>query len=154
MQSSSFCLLQACCYSLQARQASSCAITTSAGHACSYALLLTSAGKGGPAQQDQARLWKAFLEYERSNPQRLEQSALTQRVELAYMQALMCLLHFPEVGSGLRVWGARVEGSESNLDMNIRTGAGIHADAHVPAALPCGGRSSSSCACLCSLITI
>jgi cleavage stimulation factor subunit 3 len=55
------------------------------------------AGKGGPSQQEQARLWKAFLEYERSNPQRLEQTALTQRVELAYMQALMCLLHFPEV---------------------------------------------------------
>jgi hypothetical protein len=55
------------------------------------------------------------------------------------MQALMCLLHFPEVGSGLRVWGARVEGSELNLDINIRTGAGIHAGAHVRAALPYGG---------------
>ncbi|WIA36938.1 hypothetical protein OEZ86_008179 [Tetradesmus obliquus] len=53
-------------------------------------------GKGGPSQQEQARLWKAFLEYERSNPQRLEAGALAQRVELGYMQALMCLLHFPE----------------------------------------------------------
>eukprot|EP00878_Enallax_costatus_P014549 GHUV01015220.1.p1 GENE.GHUV01015220.1~~GHUV01015220.1.p1 ORF type:complete len:323 (+),score=42.52 GHUV01015220.1:134-1102(+) len=54
-------------------------------------------GKGGPAQLDQLKLWKAFLEYERSNPQRLEPASLTKRVELAYMQALMCLLHFPEV---------------------------------------------------------
>lgn len=54
-------------------------------------------GKGGPAQLDQVKLWKGFLEYERSNPQRLDATALTQRVELAYMQALMCLMHFPEV---------------------------------------------------------
>lgn len=54
-------------------------------------------GKGVPAQLDQLKLWKAFLEYERSNPQRLEPGSLTKRVELAYMQALMCLLHFPEV---------------------------------------------------------
>lgn len=46
---------------------------------------------------EQVKLWKGFLEYERSNPQRLDATALTQRVELAYMQALMCLLHFPEV---------------------------------------------------------
>lgn len=47
------------------------------------------------------KLWKGFLEYERSNPQRLDATALTQRVELAFMQALMCLMHFPEVGA----WG-------------------------------------------------
>ena len=50
---------------------------------------------------EQVKLWKGFLEYERSNPQRLDATALTQRVELAYMQALMCLLHVPEV-SGCR----------------------------------------------------
>lgn len=54
-------------------------------------------GKGGYHQLEQVKLWKGFLEYERSNPQRLDATALTQRVELAYMQALMCLLHFPEV---------------------------------------------------------
>lgn len=58
---------------------------------------LHNAGKGGPGQLEQLKLWKAFLEYERSNPQRLEPAALNKRVELAYMQALMCLLHFPEV---------------------------------------------------------
>lgn len=55
------------------------------------------AGKGGHHQLEQVKLWKGFLEYERSNPQRLDATALTQRVELAFMQALMCLLHFPEV---------------------------------------------------------
>lgn len=60
------------------------------------------AGKGGHHQLEQVKLWKGFLEYERSNPQRLDATALTQRVELAFMQALMCLLHFPEVCMGLR----------------------------------------------------
>jgi hypothetical protein len=59
----------------------------------------TPPGKGGYQQLEQVKLWKGFLEYERSNPQRLDTTALTQRVELAYMQALMCLLHFPEVRS-------------------------------------------------------
>lgn len=59
--------------------------------------LLCVAGKGGPGQPEQVRLWKGFLAYERSNPQRLEPGPLNARVELAYMQALMCLLHFPEV---------------------------------------------------------
>jgi cleavage stimulation factor subunit 3 len=58
---------------------------------------LSCAGKGGYQQLEQVKLWKGFLDYERSNPQRLDATALTQRVELAYMQALMCLLHFPEV---------------------------------------------------------
>eukprot|EP00775_Hariotina_reticulata_P002070 gene2070-2390_t len=63
-------------------------------------------GKGGSVQQEQVKLWKGFLEYERSNPQRLEAAALTQRVELAYMQALMCLLHFPEVWYDYARWHA------------------------------------------------
>eukprot|EP00879_Flechtneria_rotunda_P025212 GHRR01026781.1.p1 GENE.GHRR01026781.1~~GHRR01026781.1.p1 ORF type:complete len:542 (+),score=148.52 GHRR01026781.1:427-2052(+) len=63
-------------------------------------------GKGGPNQQEQVKLWKGFLEYERSNPQRLEAAALTQRVDLAYMQALMCLLHFPEVWYDYARWQA------------------------------------------------
>jgi hypothetical protein len=72
-------------------------------------VLIHSAGKGGHHQLEQVKLWKGFLEYERSNPQRLDITALTQRVELAYMQALMCLLHFPEVrDSGCREgWGFR-----------------------------------------------
>jgi hypothetical protein len=36
-------------------------------------------------------------------------------VELAYMQALMCLLHFPEVGLGMRVDRCRVQGLKQNL---------------------------------------
>jgi hypothetical protein len=46
------------------------------------------------------RQWKGFIEYERSNMQRLDAAALVARVELAYIQALMCLVHFPEVSGG------------------------------------------------------
>jgi len=59
------------------------------------------AGKGGPQQEQQVRLWKAYVDSERSNHQRLEREALVARVALAYDQALMCLRCFPEV----RGWG-------------------------------------------------
>ena len=54
------------------------------------------AGVGGPAQLEQARLWKEYIGWERSNPQRLDAPSLAQRVSLAYDQALMPLMHFPE----------------------------------------------------------
>jgi hypothetical protein len=54
-------------------------------------------GKGGPAQEQQLRLWRAYLDAERANPQRLERAPLAARVALAYDQALMPLRHFPEV---------------------------------------------------------
>ena len=41
--------------------------------------------------------WKAYIEWEQRNPQRLEGAALAQRVALAYDQALMPLMHYPEV---------------------------------------------------------
>jgi hypothetical protein len=100
---------------------------------------MTFAGKGGPSQQEQARLWKAFLEYERSNPQRLEQSALTQRVELAYMQALMCLLHFPEVSLvGLlcltsQAWGPRCGGDV----VDQSKAKGVQLASHHPRSFTC-----------------
>ena len=53
-------------------------------------------GKGGWAQQEQAKLWKEFIAWEKSNPQRMDNAALSQRVNLAYEQALMPLSHYPE----------------------------------------------------------
>ncbi len=43
------------------------------------------------------RLWKAYLDHERANAQRVEAAVLLPRVSLAFDQALMCLRHFPEV---------------------------------------------------------
>lgn len=54
-------------------------------------------GKGGPTQEQQLKLWRAYIDSERSNPQRLERADLNLRVKLAYRQALLCLRHFPEV---------------------------------------------------------
>jgi cleavage stimulation factor subunit 3 len=44
----------------------------------------------------QAASWRAFVEFERGNPQRLDAPALAARVSLAYDQALMVMLHRPE----------------------------------------------------------
>ena len=45
------------------------------------------------------RLWKEYIEWEKSNPQRLDGPSVAQRVSLAFDQALMPLLHYPEVSS-------------------------------------------------------
>ena len=45
----------------------------------------------------QAAAWRAYIGWERSNPQRLDGPALAARVSLAYEQALMPLYHHPEV---------------------------------------------------------
>ncbi len=47
----------------------------------------------------QAAAWRAYIGWERSNPQRLDGAALAARVSLAYEQALMPLYHHPEVRS-------------------------------------------------------
>ena len=56
------------------------------------------AGLGGFAQAEQIRLWKEYIDWEKSNPQRLDGNTVAQRVSLAYEQALMPLMHCPEVG--------------------------------------------------------
>ena len=56
------------------------------------------AGQGGFAQQQMHGAWQAYLDFEMTNPQRLEAAALAARVLHAYEQALMVLLHYPEVG--------------------------------------------------------
>ncbi|KAG2500896.1 hypothetical protein HYH03_001655 [Edaphochlamys debaryana] len=72
----------------------------------SYALWPLPPGKGGLVQSTQADLWKQYLVYERSNPQALDTAALTARVSLAYDQALICFLHFPEFWLDLADWHA------------------------------------------------
>ena len=47
-------------------------------------------------QAEQTSVWQAMIEWEKSNPQGLEAPALAVRVALAYDQALMNLLHYPE----------------------------------------------------------
>ena len=51
-------------------------------------------GRTPPAQ---AAAWRAYIGWERSNPQRLDGPALAARVSLAYEQALMPLYNHPEV---------------------------------------------------------
>ena len=57
---------------------------------------ITCTGLGGWQQAEQVRLWKEYIAWEKSNPQRLDGPAVAQRVSLAYEQALMPLMHCPE----------------------------------------------------------
>lgn len=45
----------------------------------------------------QARLWKQLIEFEKSNPQDLDENKLAERVTFAYNQALVALYHYPEI---------------------------------------------------------
>lgn len=54
----------------------------------------------GSTPSAQAAAWRAYIGWERSNPQRLDGAALAARVSLAYEQALMPLYHHPEVSHG------------------------------------------------------
>ena len=54
----------------------------------------------GSTPSAQAAAWRAYIGWERSNPQRLDGAALAARVSLAYEQALMPLYHHPEVSPG------------------------------------------------------
>ena len=57
----------------------------------------TLTGKGGWEQQEQARLWKQYIAWEKSNVQMLPGPTVAQRVNLAYEQATMPLQQYPEV---------------------------------------------------------
>lgn len=45
----------------------------------------------------QAKLWKQVIQFERSNPQDLDQAKLGARVTFTYNQALIALYHYPEI---------------------------------------------------------
>ncbi|KXZ55915.1 hypothetical protein GPECTOR_2g1466 [Gonium pectorale] len=86
--------------------------------ALSYALWPLPAGKGGLLQEQQAQLWREYLVYERTNPQGLEPAVLQSRVSLAFDQALICFLHFPEFWLEFAEWHVacgRPEAASSTL---------------------------------------
>jgi cleavage stimulation factor subunit 3 len=42
-------------------------------------------------------LWKRLLEFEKTNPQKLEPQQLENRIVFTYNQCLLCLYHYPEL---------------------------------------------------------
>ena len=81
-------------------------------------------GKGGPAQEQQLRLWRAYIESERANPQRLERAALATRVALAYEQALSSALrHFPEIWCDYARWHSEAGGGPQDAARALARGA-------------------------------
>ncbi|KAI3433457.1 hypothetical protein D9Q98_003270 [Chlorella vulgaris] len=61
-------------------------------------------GRGGFTQQQQAELWREYLAWECSNPQRLDPATYAARVALAFEQALMVLFHYPDVWLEFARW--------------------------------------------------
>ena len=49
------------------------------------------------ADLHQAKLWKQLIEYEKSNPQDLDEDRLAARVAFTFNQALVSLYHYPEI---------------------------------------------------------
>lgn len=49
------------------------------------------------------RMWKEYIAWEKSNPQMMEGPAVAQRVSLAFEQATMPLMQYPEVKYPLRI---------------------------------------------------
>lgn len=49
------------------------------------------------ADLHQARLWKQLIEFEKSNPQDLDEDKLVARVAFTFNQALVALYHYPEI---------------------------------------------------------
>lgn len=45
----------------------------------------------------QVLYWKKFIDFEKTNPQKLETDKLKERVDFTYRQALMTLRHYPEI---------------------------------------------------------
>ncbi len=45
----------------------------------------------------QVLYWKKFIDFEKTNPQKLEPEKLKDRIEFTYRQALMTLRHYPEL---------------------------------------------------------
>ncbi|PSC73688.1 Suf-domain-containing [Micractinium conductrix] len=63
-------------------------------------------GRGGATQQQQAALWRDYLEWERGNPQHLDAPTYVARVALAFEQALMVLFHYPDIWLEFARWHA------------------------------------------------
>jgi cleavage stimulation factor subunit 3 len=61
-------------------------------------------GRGGASQTRQYKAWFRYIRWERSNPQLLDQQALDARVSLAFEQALMVFLHFPDMWLEYAEW--------------------------------------------------
>jgi cleavage stimulation factor subunit 3 len=53
--------------------------------------------RGYVREAHQLKLWKRLIDYEKSNPQRLDTDALHERVTFTFNQALTALYHYPEI---------------------------------------------------------
>lgn len=48
-------------------------------------------------EEHQVRLWRRLINFEKTNPQRLDPAGLRARVTFTYNQCLLCLYHYPDM---------------------------------------------------------
>jgi cleavage stimulation factor subunit 3 len=53
--------------------------------------------RGSMKEEQQKKIWKHLISFEKRNTQRLSMEEVRQRVMFTYEQALLCLYHYPEV---------------------------------------------------------
>lgn len=59
--------------------------------------LLTPLLIGTVKEEHQVRLWRRLINFEKTNPQRLDPAALRARITFTYNQCLLCLYHYPDM---------------------------------------------------------
>eukprot|EP00742_Colponemidia_sp_Colp-10_P009017 GILJ01009800.1.p1 GENE.GILJ01009800.1~~GILJ01009800.1.p1 ORF type:complete len:710 (-),score=102.51 GILJ01009800.1:90-2219(-) len=60
--------------------------------------------RGNKKEETQMELWTSLIEFERSNPMKLEEKQLIARVVFSYNQALLCLRHYPSIWYDLAMY--------------------------------------------------
>ena len=66
--------------------------------------LLATPPDSGDKEEHQVALWKKLIAYEKTNPQRLENNALYNRVTFTFNQAVLCLYFYPEIWHDFAVY--------------------------------------------------
>lgn len=69
-----------------------------------FAVSVPLTAQNAKAQSKMAEKWRRVLEYERTNPLRLERQCLQERVSLLYQQATACLAYHAEIWYDFHAW--------------------------------------------------
>ncbi|GFP85456.1 cleavage stimulation factor subunit 77 [Phtheirospermum japonicum] len=62
---------------------------------------------GSPKEEMQWMAWKKFLNFEKGNPQRIDNASANKRIAFAYEQCLMYLYHYPDIWYDYATWHAK-----------------------------------------------
>ncbi|KAL8136521.1 hypothetical protein V2J09_002522, partial [Rumex salicifolius] len=70
---------------------------------------------GSYKEEQQWIAWKRFLEFEKSNPQRIDSQSANKRIGFTYEQCLMHLYHYPDIWYDYAMWQAKNGATDSAI---------------------------------------